>query len=137
MRYPKILSIVVILAVAVGIVLKLTSFGVGAPSSLVGTYSAASVPGRSGGVIVIDSRSITYTPSGYTAFKAKNLRWHKYGKYYRIRGQVAKNAYHSGYKIDNMYYRKANQLKYLTYDQYKENHHSFKGVTPFKLVGRR
>ncbi|MFC6253348.1 hypothetical protein ACFP1H_01860 [Secundilactobacillus hailunensis] len=136
MKLSRIIGVVVVLAAAVALVVKLTSFGLGSPRSLQGNYFAESVPGRSGGGMLITAHSITYTPSGYTAFKANNLKWHKYGKYYRVQGHVNQNSYHAGYKEDYMYYRQGNQLKVLTYGQYKHNR-SFKGVTPFKLVHQR
>ncbi|MFC6253893.1 hypothetical protein ACFP1H_04780 [Secundilactobacillus hailunensis] len=135
-------------AIAVGLVVGIgqsttvsaSSWHHGTPKALRGKYQGK-LPKHSalgfGPISIISANHTVDQSSGMPQIYVKNVKYKKYGHYYRIIGHGVKSGMYRGGQEDTMYYKKGRALKEQSTSQYKQHHHSFKWITKSQTLYKK
>ncbi|MCH5463361.1 hypothetical protein HC026_10870 [Lactobacillus sp. LC28-10] len=103
----------------------------GTPKVLRGKYQGKLPKGSAlgfGPISIIAANHTIDQSSGMPQIYTKNVKYKKYGHYYRIIGHAVKSGMFRGGKMDTMYYKKGHSLKEQPTSEYISHHHSFKWI---------
>lgn len=112
----------------------------GTPKILRGKYQGKLPKGSAlgfGPISIISADHTVEQASGMPQVYVKNVKYKKYGHYYRIVGHGVKSGMYPGGREDTMYYKKGRALKEQATSEYNQHHHSFKWISKSQILYKK